>query len=139
MVAGYFHNRGKSSLFCDHRHRLETELSGGSRKGPGRPALPLRVVQIEAQRAEKILFGDRPPPPPPPPLLRVAQIGAQRAEKIFFGGPPPPPPVILGLDPALKLTKTVICFQFHPSHHLVSLHVLSGAGCRKGLFVHPPD
>ena len=96
------------SVITDTDSSLSSVADPG--KGPGGPALPLRLVQTEAQRAEKFLFWR-----------------------------PPPPPVISGLDPTLKLTKTVICFQFHPSHHLVSLHVLSGAGCWKGVFVHPPD
>ena len=38
-------------------------------RGPGGPALPLFLVQSEAQRAKKCLFW-RPPPPPSPPYLR---------------------------------------------------------------------
>ena len=46
---------------------LQPDYSGESRGGAHRPP-PLYLDQTEAQRAKKILLGDRPPLPPPPIL-----------------------------------------------------------------------
>ena len=63
MLAGYFHNRGKSSLFCDHRRRLETELSGGSRKGTRGARPPLTSSPDWGPKGQKIFVLETPPPP----------------------------------------------------------------------------
>ena len=53
---------------------LQPDYSGGS-WGGAHPPPPLFLDQTEAQRAKKILLGDRAPPLPPPPYLRVWMTG----------------------------------------------------------------
>ena len=60
-------------------------------EGPGGPVPPLFLDHTEAQKAEKIFFGDHPPPPPhlrvwmtgPPLILRSGLISAKLGKRDF--------------------------------------------------------